>query len=81
MKKKKTFARELLENTVNGDKIVKRELDIHVNATCRDEDSIHYAIEIDFEGIFCEESPKQSTVVKDLLELQMAKCNNLKKAI
>ena len=60
---------------------MKRELDIHVNATCRDEDSIHYAIEIDFEGIFCEESPKQSTVVKDLLELQMVKRNNSNKAI
>ena len=66
------MTRELLQNAVNGNKIVKRELDIHVNATCRDEDSIEYAIDIDFNGIFHEESPKQSSVVKDILELQMS---------
>ena len=60
---------------------MKRELDIHVNATCRDEDSIDYAIEIDFEGILCEESPKQSTVIKDLLELEIATRYNSKNAI
>ena len=60
---------------------MKRELDIHVNAACREEDSIDYAIEIDFEGIFCEESPKQSTVIKDLLELEIATRNNSKTAI
>jgi len=71
--KKRTIARKLLEDAVNGNKIVKKELDIHVRATDDKEDSINYALEIDFEGILCEDSPKQTMVVYDLLDLRVEK--------
>eukprot|EP00092_Neocalanus_flemingeri_P054453 GFUD01064123.1.p1 GENE.GFUD01064123.1~~GFUD01064123.1.p1 ORF type:complete len:560 (+),score=125.62 GFUD01064123.1:420-2099(+) len=71
--KKRTIARKLLEDAVNGNKIVKRELDIHVKATDDKEDSINYALEIDFEGILSEESPKQTMVLYDLLDLRVEK--------
>jgi len=70
---KRTIARKLLEDAVNGNKIVKKELDIHVTATDDKEDSINYALEIDFEGILCEDSPKQTMVVYDILDLRIAK--------
>eukprot|EP00092_Neocalanus_flemingeri_P052399 GFUD01061240.1.p1 GENE.GFUD01061240.1~~GFUD01061240.1.p1 ORF type:complete len:560 (+),score=130.07 GFUD01061240.1:174-1853(+) len=73
VKKKRTIARKLLEDAVNGNKIVKRELDIHVKATDDKEDSINYALEIDFEGILSEESPKQTMVLYDLLDLRVEK--------
>ena len=65
---------------MNGHKIVKRELDIHVKATSDKEDSVNYALEIDFEGIFSEDSPKQTMVVYDLLDLHVRKKSESKEA-
>jgi len=76
--KKRTIARKLLEDAVNGDKIVKKELDIHVRTTNANEDSLEYALEIDFEGILCEDSPKQTMVVYDLLDLRVEKNDNIR---
>eukprot|EP00092_Neocalanus_flemingeri_P074833 GFUD01092606.1.p1 GENE.GFUD01092606.1~~GFUD01092606.1.p1 ORF type:complete len:402 (-),score=71.74 GFUD01092606.1:169-1374(-) len=70
-KQKRTIARKLLEDVVNGDKIVKRELDIHVKTTSDKEDSIDYGLQIDFEGIFSEEYDKQTMVIYDLLDLHV----------
>jgi len=73
VKRKRTIARKILEDAVNGDKVVKRELDSHVTALDDKKDSINYSLEVDFEGIFCRDSSKQTMVVYDLLDLRAEK--------
>ena len=58
---------------MNGNKIVRKELDMHVRATSDTEDSIDYALQIDFEGIFSKDSPKQTMIVYDLLDFGVDK--------
>ena len=71
--KKRTILRKILEDAVNGDKIVKKELDNHISELDDKKDSINYAVNIDFEGILCKESSKQTMVVYDLLDLRVEK--------
>ena len=71
--KKRTILRKILEDAVNGDKIVKKELDNHISELDDKKDSINYAVNIDFEGILCEDSSKQTMVVYDLLDLRVEK--------
>merc|ERR1711970_277225 len=68
--KTRTIARKILEDAVNGNKIVKKELDDHVKELDDKKDSINYAVEVDFEGILCKDSFKQTMVVYDLLDLR-----------
>ena len=69
--KKRTVLRMLLENCVNGDKIVQRQLDQNVRQLEVDKDSIEYGTQIAFEGIFgMDNSLKQMVVVKELLGLR-----------
>jgi len=68
--KTRTIARKILEDAVNGNKIVKKELDDHVKELDDKKDSVNYAVEVDFEGILCEDSYKQTMVVYDLLDLR-----------
>ena len=51
IRKNRTILRKLLEDGVNGDKIVEKELDIHVSELCDNKNSVDYALEVDFEGI------------------------------
>merc|ERR1712013_414717 len=74
--KTRTIARKILEDAVNGNKIVKKELDDHVKELDDERDSINYAVEVDFEGVLCEESYKQTMVVYDLLDLRAEKAND-----
>jgi len=71
--KKRTILRKILEDAVNGDKIIEKELDKHVFKLNDKKDSINYALEVDFEGILCEDSSKQTMVVYDLLDLRAKK--------
>ena len=67
----RTIFRKLLEDSVNGDRIVEHELDNLITADPRiNENSIDYSIDLNFEGIFKEESPNQTRVVNDLLDLR-----------
>ena len=61
---------------MNGNKIVKKELDDHVKELDDKRDSINYAVEVDFEGILCEDSYKQTMVVYDLLDLRAENAND-----
>ena len=61
---------------MNGNKIVKKELDDHVKELDDKRDSINYAVEVDFEGVLCEDSYKQTMVVYDLLDLRAEKAND-----
>jgi len=74
--KTRTIARKILEDAVNGNKIVKKELDDHVKELDDKRDSINYAVEVDFEGVLCEDSYKQTMVVYDLLDLRAEKAND-----
>ena len=61
----------LLEDCVNGDKIVEEQLDQSVRRLEVNENSIGYGTEIDFGGVFeTDSSPKQMLVVKELLDLR-----------
>ena len=71
--KKRTILRKILEDAVNGNKIVKKELDSHVTELDNKKDSIKYALEVNFEGIVCKNSSKQTMVVYDLLDLRVEK--------
>ena len=69
--KKRTVLKMLLEDCVNGDKIVQRQLDQNVRQLEVDKDSIEYGTQIAFEGIFgMDNSLKQMVVVKELLGLR-----------
>jgi len=74
--KARTIARKILEDAVNGNKIVKKELDDHVKELDDKKDSVRYAVEVDFEGILCEDSYKQTMVVYDLLDLRAEQEND-----
>ena len=50
---------------------MKKELDIHVTALDINEDSINYALKVDFEGILCPYTTKQTMAVYDLLDLRI----------
>ena len=69
--KKRTVLKMLLEDCVNGDNIVQRQLDQNVRQLEVDKDSIEYGTQIAFEGIFgLDSSLKQMVVVKELLGLR-----------
>ena len=66
----RTILRKLLDDAVNGDKIVEQQLDKNVEQIGANENSLEHGTQIDFEGIFKENSPRQTRVVKDLLDLR-----------
>ena len=69
--RKRSVLRMLLEDCVNGDKIVEEQLDQSVRRLEVNENSIGYGTEIDFGGVFERDgSPKQMLVVKELLDLR-----------
>ena len=69
--RKRTVLRLLLEDCVNGDKIVQRQLDQNVRQLEVQEDSIEFGTQIAFDGIFgMDNSSKQMAVVKELLDLR-----------
>ena len=69
--KKRTVLRMLLEDCVNGDKIVQRQLDQIIRQLEVDKDSIEFGTQIAFDGIFgMDNSSKQMAVVKELLDLR-----------
>ena len=57
----RTVLRKLLEEVPNGDAIVRRELDIHVNHIGENENCLNYAAEIDFEAILRTGSVQQAS--------------------
>merc|ERR1719244_63618 len=67
---------KLLEDSVNGNKIVEKELDKDIKTTNYSEDSLKYGVEIDFEGIISENSNYQTTVINDLLDLRIKNLPN-----
>ena len=66
----RTILRKLLDDAVNGDKIVEQQLDKNLQQIGAHENSLEHGTQIDFEGIFKENSPRQTRVVKDLLDLR-----------
>ena len=66
----RTILKKLLDDAVNGDKIVERQLDKNVKQIGVSENSLEHGTEIDFEGIFKDGSPRQTRVVKELLDLR-----------
>ena len=66
----RTILKKLLDDAVNGDKIVERQLDKNVKQIGASENSLEHGTEIDFEGIFKDGSPRQTRVVKELLDLR-----------
>ena len=69
-KGEKTVLRKLLDDAVNGDKIVQKQLDKDVKPIGANENCLDYGTEIDFEGIFEDGSLRQTQVVKELLDLR-----------
>ena len=66
-----TIFRKLLEDGINGDKIIEKELDLLVEAPPGvNENSVYYVIKIDMKGILPGESLKQTRILKDLLDLR-----------
>ena len=69
--RKRTVLRMLIEDCVNGDKIIEQQLDQNVRKLEVNENSIEYGTEIDFGGVFeTDGSVKQMLVVKELLDLR-----------
>ena len=69
--RKRTVLRMLIEDCVNGDKIIEQQLDQNVRKLEVIENSIEYGTEIDFGGVFeTDGSSKQMLVVKELLDLR-----------
>ena len=69
--RKRTVLRILLEDCVNGDKIIEELLDKNVRRMEVNENSIEYGTEIDFGRLFgTDGSLKQMLVVKELLDLR-----------
>ena len=69
--RKRSVLRMLLEDCVNGDKIVEEQLDQSVRRLEVNENSIGYGTEIDFGRLFgTDGSLKQMLVVKELLDLR-----------
>ena len=66
----RTILKKLLDDAVNGDKIVERQLDKNVEQIGVNENSLDHGTEINFEGIFKDGSPRQTRVVKELLDLR-----------
>ena len=66
----RTILKKLLDDAVNGDKIVERQLDKNVKQIGASKNSLEHGTEIDFEGIFKDGSPRQTRVVKELLDLR-----------
>jgi len=64
------IVRKLLEDSVNGDKIVEKELDKSIKQIGKNENTIDYGFEVDFEGIFKDGSSRQTRVVKELLDMR-----------
>jgi len=72
----RTVLRKLLEEVPNGDAIVRRELDIHVNHIGENENCLNYAAEIDFEAILRSGSVQQTVAVYDLLDIRANEKND-----
>jgi len=66
----RTILKKLLDDAVNGDKIVERQLDKNVEQVGVSENSVEHGTQIEFEGIFKDGSPRQTRVVKELLDLR-----------
>ena len=62
--------RKLLVDVVNGHKIVKAILDNCVGETCEEEDSIDFAIKIDWSGMFTRHENHQTALLFDLLNFR-----------
>ena len=60
----------LLVDVVNGHKIVKTILDSCIRATCDQEDSIQFAIEMDWSGMLNKRDKKQTSLLFHLMNLQ-----------
>merc|ERR1712004_396144 len=69
-KTSRTILRKLLDDAVNGDQIVEQQLDKKVQRVGATENSLDFGVQIDFGGIFKEDSPRQTRVVKELLDLR-----------
>ena len=69
-KTSRTILRKLLDDAVNGDRIVEQQLDKNVQRVGATENSLDFGAQIDFGGIFKEDSPRQTRVVKELLDLR-----------
>ena len=67
----RTLLRKLLEDSVNGNKVVRRLLDSYISETGDNEDAVDYRIQLDFSGVADETSPQQThNCVFDLLKLK-----------
>ena len=62
--------KKLLVDVVNGHKIVKAILDNCVGETCEEEDSIDFAIKIDWSGMFNRDQNNQTALLFDLLNFR-----------
>merc|ERR1712222_51960 len=80
--KKRTLFRKILEDTVNGNKIVEEVLNTYIKKTTENENDANYGIEIDFSGLAPGDPHKgqmQTTCINELLELR-AKAKGTKEA-
>jgi len=71
--KKRTLFRKILEDTVNGNKIVEEVLNTYIKTTAENENDANYGIEIDFSGLASVDPQKgmmQTTCVNELLDLR-----------
>ena len=63
--------RKILEDTVNGNKIIQKQFDIHVIELDANKDSVNYALKVDFSCILCQSVTKQTMAIFDLLDLRI----------
>ena len=72
-KKKRTLFTKVLEDTVNGNKIIEELLDSFITKTAENENDAEYGIEMDFTGLASDDPQKgqmQTTCINELLELR-----------
>ena len=62
--------KKLVDDVVNGHKIVKAILDNCVGETCEEEDSIDFAIQIDWSGMFNSKQNNQTDLLFHLLNIR-----------
>ena len=67
----KSVIRKVLEDAVNGDKIIRNILDNQITETNNNTDALNHLIKVDFSAILDPLSNKQTTAVFDLLDLRI----------
>ena len=73
--KEKTIIRKILDDAVSGDRIVEKQLDKSIKQVGKNEFTLNYGIEIDFNDLFEDGSSSQTKVLKEMLDMRRLLCH------